>query len=84
MHAIMSVDGCNISNLPFLTIPNHISCKTVQSNVQGGFFTLLTGSMALRFTVTGALLSATHIRIMLMTADNVWNEGVTIHRSQEV
>jgi hypothetical protein len=55
----------------------------------GRIFTLLTGSTALRFTATGVPLGARRIQILAdesacLKTDNVRNELVTIHRSQEM
>jgi hypothetical protein len=51
--------------------------------MQGGFLLLLTGSTALRFTATGAPTRLTDESVCL-AADNVRNDVVTVHRSQEV
>jgi hypothetical protein len=47
-----------------------------KQNIQGGFFTLLTGFTALRFTAADAPLAARRIRILPMAqhADNICNE----------
>jgi hypothetical protein len=57
----------------------HNKLVTSEGMYTGRIFTLLTGSTALRFTATGVPLADESARL---TADNVRNEVVTIHRSQ--